>query len=233
MVIGSIGGHDPAGIRLTEDLARYVHHNQSIIGGFRTSILRTLNPDGLRDRHYRNESGIYLNNEFPTDGRIPRHQILEQLPAEMRFLLEVIDHQRPQRIIHVRSIRGTRGMIAASSGCMDSAREAANWLGFRLKDLPKSVKPRTLEYWASHREDCDVITLGIPENSDDAAVWSLYGDVLLGLLMDGDSQGRQMAREEQLHRRSAHHRRPQNNRQSLGNMLRDDTAFDSSLLPFE
>ena len=196
LIIGSVGGHDPLAIRLTDDLARSIHSNNFIVGGIETTVLRTLNPDGRRRQRLRNAAGIYLNNQFPDNGRIPNKNILGQLPAEIQFLMSWMQEHRPQRVIHIRTIAGDKGLVAASRGAWESATEVANWLEFPLKELPRSVRANTLEYWAANREDCDVIMFGLPRTTDETDVWPLYGDAVVSLLLDGSSTSRELARSQ-------------------------------------
>ncbi len=234
LVIGSVGGHDPAAIDLTEKLARYLHGNSVIVGGFESTILRTLNPDGLRRQKYRNAAGIYLNNQFPADGSLPDRHAFVQLPEEVRFLMEYIEEYQPQRIIHIRSVKGDEGLMAASRGTMNSAREVASWLDFKLQKLPESVRATTLESWAAQRDSCDVVTLGIPRNADKADIWPLFGDAIVSLLLEGNTESRQMARQQK-QRRASRERRTgrRDNRNSAVDMFSDETDRGRNMTPFE
>lgn len=202
LVVGSVGGHDKVAVKLTEELARYVHRNHRIMGGVNVTVLRTLNPDGMKHGRQENSSGVYLNRRFPKNRPVPSPAELSRLPKEIRFLMGLVSDQRPQRIIHIRSVRGSRGMLAASHGAMDTGREVAEWLDFTVRKLPQDVRDGTLEAWAADRGDCDVIMIGVPRRTEADDVWAFYGDAVLSLLLDGDSESRRIAREEQK-RRSA------------------------------
>lgn len=230
-IVGSVGGHDPVAIQLTEDLARYLHNNQMIMGGIRATVLRTLNPDGLKLRRHENADDLYLNDLFPTNGREPSRSELGRLPVEVRFTMSEIISQRPQRVVHIRTVSNKRGMLAVSHGAMESGREVAQWLDFQVRNLPADVARGTMESWASSRGDCDVICVGIPEQTKSEEVWALYGDAVLSLLMDGSSESRQVAREKQ-QRRSAARQTPWDDapERSFEDMFREDTSngFDSA-----
>jgi len=230
LIVGSVGGHDPLAVGLTEDLARYLHGNSVIVGGIESTILRTLNPDGLRRQKYRNAAGIYLNDQFPSDGSMLDHHEFVQLPEEVQFVMQYIEEHQPQRIIHIRSVKGNEGLIAASRGAMKSAREVSDWLDFKLQQLPESVRGTTLEAWASQRDHCDVVTFGIPRNTDKADVWPLYSDAIVSLMQDGDTESRQIARWKK--QRRARRGRP-NSRSSAVDMFNDDTARGRYTTPFE
>ncbi len=220
MVVGSVGGHDPIAVKLTEDLAHYLHNHRFIMGGADTTVLRTLNPDGLKLRRHRNASGVYLNNLFPRHPGELSVADLRRRPREVRFLMEYISEHRPQRMIHIRTVRDSSGMLAVSHGAMDSGVEVAEWLGFGLRSLPKGVSRGTLESWAALRGDCDVITVGIPRQTAAGDTWQLYGDAILSLLLDGDSESRHMARE--LKKRRTASRRREWDHNSFDYMFRED-----------
>lgn len=231
LLVGSVGGHDPAAVRLTEKVARYLHRNQAILGGIFVRVIRTLNPDGQQRRQYTNADRIYLNSRFPSDGRIPAGQ---SLPKEVQFLFRQVQDLKPQRILHLRTIPGDQGLIAASPGAAESARDAAQWLGFRLKSLPDAVRDGTLEAWAARRPDCDMITVAIPASTDPGDVWPLYGDAILSLLLDGSADSRRMAREQE-HRQARQAQRFRRSRAagSAAGSFHDDTAFDEVTAPRE
>jgi len=230
LIVGSVGGHDPVAIKLTEDLARYLHDNQVIMGGVDTTILRTLNPDGLKQHKHNNADGVYLNNLFPKHGE-KKLSIAQQrqLPKEVQFLIDLTSEQHPHRIIHIRTVRDSGGMLAVSQGATDTAHEVAEWLGFSSRELPQDVSRGTLESWAAQRGDCTVITIGIPHQTKAKDAWELYGDAILSLLMDGDSESRQLAREQK-QRRSANRRNEwsQPNDDSFDEMFRNDSVDDTS-----
>lgn len=200
LVVGSVGGDDPLAVQLTEDLARYRHDHQLIMGGVTTTVLRTLNPDGLELGQHENAAGLYLNDQFPRTRQPLTLAERRRLPREVQFVTDHIVERRPQRVIHIRTIQDARGMLAVSRGAEDSGREVAEWLGFKLRQLPEDVSEGTLEFWAAQRGDCDVITIGIPNDTRPQEVWALYGDALVSLLLDGDSESRRVARERQQQR---------------------------------
>ena len=204
VIVGSVGGHDPDAVRLTEQLARYLHDNSLILGGIRTTVIRTLNPDGLWRHSYRNANGVYLNHRFPSDG--PSVRADRQSPEEVRFLLRILRDERPHRVIHIRTVRDVRPMIAATGGAMISAGEVSDWFDADLQHLPEASVAGTMETYIAKRHACDMITVGIPRSTPKSDVWILYGDGVLSLLLDGDSESRRMARERNPRRWSADRR---------------------------
>jgi len=192
VIVGSIGGHDPPAVRLTEELAQYLYANSMIVGGVRATVIRTLNPDGRLRKTHRNAAGIYLNRRFPANGQAASPN--GRNPEEIRYLLGLLRHQNPHRVIHIRTVQGSRPMIAASRGAMQTVNEVAGWLDADLRTLPDASAAGTMESYVAEQNICEMITVGIPRTTPVADVWTLYGDGVLSLLMDGDSESRRIAR---------------------------------------
>lgn len=192
LVIGSVAGNDPLALELVEQFARHLHNDKTILGGFHTTILRTLNPDGEARHDLMNANGQYINHGFPKDNGIADGS----QPAEVTFLLGQIQTLQPQRVIHVRTIEADQGLVAASSGSMKLAKDSAEWLGFRIIALPGKSVSGSLERYLSSSERCEVITFAIPATAKKSELWDLYGDALQNLLMDETTEARELARRQ-------------------------------------
>ena len=189
LVVGSIAGDDPLAIELVDQLARRLHDDHVILGGFDSTVIRTLNPDGAANRKVVNQSGIYLNESFPKPGAVPA-----ELPREIAFVLERMNTTQPQRVLHVRTIAKERGIIAASSSCKSVADEAADWLGFSRLDLTAKSAEGSLERYITSNGTADMITVAIPASTRPSELWTRYGDTLLNLLLGEDLATREIAR---------------------------------------
>lgn len=188
VVLGSLSGDDSLAIQLTEKLSRHIHQNQIILGGIQATIIRNPNPDGERASRSENHHGVYLNRQF-----------LEQsdpttAEPEIRFLQGLLTENQPQRVIHIRTIAGEQGVIAASSGAANVARDVSGWLNFRFVDLPGNSAEGTLERSLSEQGVSEIITFAVPESADADTLWQTFGDSLLNLLLDEDFETRKLAR---------------------------------------
>lgn len=190
LVIGSAGGHDPAAIEIVDQLARHLHENSLILGGYETTLIRTLNPDGLATEQVLNAKNVYVNHGFPKSGETPS----AEQPAEVGFLLDQLRQLQPQRILHIRSIDDKSGLIAASSGCRKAAEEAAELLGCRVVTLPDKAVAGSMERYLSSRGTSDVMTLAIPAKITKEEAWDRYRDIVLNLIQREDLSTREMAR---------------------------------------
>ncbi|MBC7967654.1 MAG: hypothetical protein H7Z17_17200 [Fuerstia sp.] len=192
LVIGSVAGNDPLALELVEQLARHLHNDKTILGGFQTTILRTLNPDGEALHNVLNAKGQYINHGFPKDNGIADGN----QPAEVTFLLSQIQTLQPQRVIHVRTIEGDGGLVAASSGCMALAKNSGEWLGFRVISLPGKAVSGSLERHLASSARCEVMAFAIPATAKKTELWDRYGDALQNLLMGEDVDARELARQQ-------------------------------------
>ncbi len=194
LVLGSLAGNDPVALSLTEQLARYLHQNRVILGGLHSLIVRNPNPDGQALSRRENGSGVYLNQEFPNSTATGDE--LRSVEPEIRFIIETVREYQPQRVIHIRTFSGNRGVVAASDGAEESARDVANWLEFDFVDLPGKSADGTLERFLSSSTSCEVVTIAIPASSRKNEIWDSYGDALLNLFLADDYSTRELARSK-------------------------------------
>ena len=193
VVIGSVGGNDPAAIRLIDELAMNLHQQDLIVGGFHCTIVRTLNPDGHKSGQFVNGRQEYVNNFFPN--RLPSGSVeSSEFIPEVKFALKQFQEDQPQRIVHIRTIKSSRGIIAASSGAQRLAAEMADWLQFDVKLLPGTAAEGSLERMISSSAGVEMVTVAIPELNQTTDVWAAYGDTILNLLLADDFQTRELAR---------------------------------------
>ncbi len=192
LVIGSVAGNDPLALELVEQLARHLHDGKTILGGFHCTVLRTLNPDGEALRNVLNAKGQYINHGFPKENSIADGK----QPVEVKFLLSQIDTLQPQRVIHIRSIEGNDGLIAANSSALAMARDSGGWLGFRVINLPEKAVSGSLERYLASSGRCDIVTFAIPATTKKTELGQSYGDALQNLLLSEDTATRELARQQ-------------------------------------
>ena len=193
LVVGSVGGNDPLALELVELLAKRLHDDSVILGGFDCTIVRTLNPDGEAKKTYLNDNGQYVNDFFPKPGE----KTVAESPAEVSYLLALLKDLQPQRVVHVRSVKGAAGIIAANESCQPAAKEAADWMKFKLATLPsKGSSASTMERYISASGSSDMIMFAIPQTTPRAELWERYGDTLLNFLLGDDTGTRELARQQ-------------------------------------
>lgn len=194
LVVGSVGGHDPVAVALLEQLARSLHDDSLILGGFQAKVIRTLNPDGAATRTRLNGLGEYINHGFPSGNSVNQPGSDSARIPEVRFLLEKYHELRPQRVIHIRSVSGSQGLIGYDGESRTAAAELAQWLNFRTVDLTRSAVAGSLERYFSEVADCEVIVFGVAETAEKSQLWERCGDALLNLMLQEDFSTREIAR---------------------------------------
>ena len=192
LVVGSVGGNDPLALEIVDQLARHLHDDGMILGGFESTIIRTLNPDGEANHKLFNQHDQYINHAFPLTGDTQN----AGQPAEVSFLIARLKELQPQRVLHVRTIDGENGLIAANSSCETAAKEAAKWLNFRHVQLPEKAVAGSLERYVATAGSSDIITIAIPSTAKKVELWDRYGDTLLNLLLGDDLASREIARRQ-------------------------------------
>ncbi|MCA9035125.1 MAG: hypothetical protein KDA91_08345, partial [Planctomycetaceae bacterium] len=171
LVVGSVGGNDPVAIRLVDELAMHLHQQQSIMGGFETFVIRTLNPDGLKRQSFVNGNGKYVNNFFPNaEDRTVR---VTDMISEVRFALRQFEERQPQRVIHIRTVRADRGVIAASSSARNAVKSLGEWLQFDVKLLPGPAVDGSIEKYVASTDRMQMITIAVPAGVSPAEAWPL------------------------------------------------------------
>lgn len=193
LVVGSVGGNDPLALELVDRLARRLHDDSVILGGYDCTIIRTLNPDGEATQRFLNQKGEYINAMFPKPGDKSNASPV----AEVDFFLKQFQKVQPQRVVHVRTVPGKSGIVAASQSCESVGKEVADWLNFKLISLPgQKTAEGSLERYVSTSGSSDMLTIGIPDSTPRAEVWDLYGDTLMNLLLRDDMATRELARQQ-------------------------------------
>ncbi len=178
LIVGSAVGHEPAAIQLTERLAAHLNENSLILGGFRTTLLRTLNPDGQAILKPVNGNGDNVNRGFPASAGTDASAAI----PEVAFLLNMLADQKPQRVIHLRTIPGKRGAIGSDKSCRPLVQQVAEAAELKQFAFPEDVNEGTLEFYLASLTRTQIITLAIPAELTADAAWAQFEDVLLNLI---------------------------------------------------
>jgi hypothetical protein len=178
LIVGSAVGNDPVAIQLADRLARHLHENSLIFGGFQTTILRTLNPDGEAILKSVNGHGNYVNRGFPTTASATS----KTSTPESVFLLKLITDLKPSRVVHLRTVPGTTGAVGASRNCERLSEQIAKSRKLRQFTFPENVNQGTLEFYLSSFTKTEIMTLAIPAEITSDVAWDLYQDTLLNMI---------------------------------------------------
>ncbi len=179
VIVGSTLGNDPAAVDLTEKLARHLHDNSLIYGGFQALVIRTLNPDGEANRKSVNAFGRIINRQFvsESDG-------LSANCPEADLLRRLIRNEHPDRILHIRTIRSPAGALGSDSDSAPLAASVSQSLSFTRFLYPQDAAVGTLEHYCASQQQCQVITFAFPDTMSSSAAWNCYQDSLLNLVLN-------------------------------------------------
>jgi len=177
LIIGSTLGNDPAAVELTEKLATHLHDNSLIYGGFQVLVIRTLNPDGAAENKPVNAFGQIINRQFPSESNGP----VANCP-EAELLMRLIQNERPDRILHIRTIQSPVGALGSDSGAAPLAATVAQSLSFTRFLYPRDIAAGTLEHHCSSRQISNVITFAFPNTLSGTEAWDRYADCLITLI---------------------------------------------------
>jgi len=178
LIVGSAVGNDPVAIQLAERLAGHLHENSLIFGGFQTTILRTLNPDGEAILKSVNGLGNNVNRGFPTTASATSNKSA----PECDFLLKLITDLKPSRVVHLRTIPGAAGAVGASHSCQKLTEQIAESRKIRQFVFPEDINEGTMEFYLSSFTKTEVMTLAIPSELTSDLAWDLYQDALLNMI---------------------------------------------------
>lgn len=178
LIVGSAVGNDPVAIELVDQLARHLHENSLILGGFQTTILRTLNPDGEAILKSVNGHGNYVNRGFPTIALATS----KTSTPESVFLLKLITDLKPSRVVHLRTVPGTTGAVGASRNCERLSEQIAESRKLKQFTFPENINEGTLEFYLSSFTKTEIMTLAIPAEITSDVAWDLYQDTLLNMI---------------------------------------------------
>ena len=179
LVIATIHGDEPAGTPLVRRLATELVLEPELLGGRRIVMVPLTNPDGMALGTRRNARGVDLNRNFPAEnwrGR-PGHGAFEASEPETQVLMELIERERPVRII----------TIHQPLACVDydGPAEALAKRIAAASDLPVrklGARAGSLGSWAGEMRGAPVVTIELRRGDHqlpDDELWRRYGPMLL------------------------------------------------------
>ena len=183
LVVGSVHGSEPMAIAVVEELARHLGNQPDHWHEFHSLIVKTPNPDGLVQGSSLNSHGVDLNHNFPTSD-FPAEPSSRSGPEagseiETRAVRYLLETYRPHRVVHVKSTRNAIGWAL----CNRQARAAASFLTelekLRVGRLEDHLVAGSLESYTSRELAIETITLAVPHEPDQTAVWRDYRNALL------------------------------------------------------
>jgi len=200
LILGGFHGDEPKSVHvvrlLLDELAEYA------VGQVGTSVVvvPVVNPDGYERRNRRNNRGVDLNRNFPTDdwqpGRRRSRYYGGQRAAsepETRTLIRLIDRIRPRQIITVHSISDHRFCNNFDGPGARLARLLARRNGYPVTGSIGYPTPGSFGTWAGVERQIPIVTLELPSHHSPKRCWDDNRAALLaavGTILRGSSPGR-------------------------------------------
>lgn len=179
LILGSLKGQDPAALALVDQLAIRMTNNSDIIGGFESTVIRSLNPDGIALKRGTNEARVDIAKAFPRAGVSPRRN----REPEIRFLQNFIRDEQPDRVVHITSGAVQKPLVLYNDRSEEIAFELSDWIDATPKTASRFAPKGSIEHYLG--ESAEVLTLVLPRTSKPKDVWKKYGDSLFATLALG------------------------------------------------
>jgi protein MpaA len=182
LIMATIHGDEPAGMRLVQHLGDYLVERPDVLEDRRVVLMPLVNPDGFANGTRHNAGGIDLNRNFPAGNftSTGRHGAEPLSEPESQAIKAVLDEWPPARIV---SIHQPVACIDYDGPAEDLARAMGAWT-----DLPVSrigSLPGSLGSYAGVTRGIPIITLELPASAsrmDASSLWQAYGEALLAAI---------------------------------------------------
>ena len=118
LISASLSGNETDTVQMVESFATALASQPELAADLTVLLIRTPNPDGLENRTLTNNRGVDLNRNFPS-ARFPVNpsRLTGTAPMsepETRGLVQLMTQFAPQRIVHIQSGSGSRGLVSVN-----------------------------------------------------------------------------------------------------------------------
>jgi hypothetical protein len=176
LVVGSLAGNDAPALSLVDQLATKVVQNATIIGGFRSVIVRSGNPDGVALKRTTNAANVKITTAFLPEGSSAAPE------PEVQVLTRLLRTYKPHRVLHVTTGSIRSALVLHNDYGRDAGLELAGWLSVQTKSTKRFAPRGSMEEFIG--ESAEVLTLVLPDGNADSAekIWNQYGDSVFASL---------------------------------------------------
>ncbi|HEX7672657.1 MAG TPA: DUF2817 domain-containing protein [Bdellovibrio sp.] len=190
LLIGGVHGDEPEGVRLAQELLKWLFENEKTLKTRSWILIPCINPDGYSQNKRTNANGVDLNRNFPCRDWTPEAKASRYYPgpspgseSEVQALIKLIEDEKPQLIVHFHSwepcivYTGHPGRKAAELLATDTNYECREDIGY---PTPGSLGDFG---WIEHQ--IPVICIEEQESIDLNLVWPHFKKGLELLLTEG------------------------------------------------
>jgi len=186
LALGGFHGDEPKSVyvacRLIDTLASF--GSESRIGSW--LVVPLVNPDGFARRKRRNANKVDINRNFPTVNWSPgnRRSRMHGGPAaasepETRCVIDLIEAERPTRIVTLHSIGGHRYCNNYDGPAAGWARRMTRLNGYPARASIGYPTPGSFGTWAGIERRIPTITLELPSHHSSKRCWADNREALL------------------------------------------------------
>lgn len=188
--IGGVHGDEPEGVRLAEELNKWLHSLSStkLEKLHNWILIPCLNVDGYSSNTRTNSRGVDLNRNFPSKDWSPEAKSERYYPGphansepETQALVKLIEVEQPKAIIHFHSWEPC--VVYTGSTGREYAKILAHELPYPVREDIGYPTPGSLGQYAWLNYQIPVICLEEQEKSDLNLVWPHFSHGLKKLLL--------------------------------------------------
>jgi predicted deacylase len=187
LFIGGTHGDEPEGVRLALDLQHYLKQHEAEIKK-PWILIPCINPDGLAKNQRVNGHGVDLNRNYPASNWSPEYDKPRYYPGpkpasepEIQALVKLIEHVKPQALIHFHSIDGPCVVCTGEPG-LEMAKTIAEAAGYPVKADIGYPTPGSLSEYGWKDLGIPVICVEEQEKIDLDSIWPRFRKGLLKVL---------------------------------------------------
>ena len=179
IVLGGFHGDEPKSVYVAFKLIETLQANDAV--GLHTGwiVVPVINPDGLERRRRRNAHLVDLNRNFPTRNwtRSSKRSRMfgGETPAsepETQVVIDLVESNRPTRIITVHSISGGRECNNFDGPAESLAATMSEWNGYPVTHSIGYPTPGSFGTWAGDERNIPTVTLELPSRRSRTRCWT-------------------------------------------------------------
>lgn len=187
LFVGGVHGDEPEGVRLAEDLLKWLRENEPDPDIHPWMLIPCLNVDGHLAKQRTNGNGVDLNRNFPSldwSKSVEKNRYYSGpnplSEPESLALVELVRETKPRAVIHFHS--WIPGLIYTGEASKEIARVLQEGNPYPIRDDIGYPTPGSLGSWCWGVEKTPVVCVEEQEKIDLNLVWPHFSKGLIKLL---------------------------------------------------
>lgn len=185
--IGGVHGDEPEGVRLAEELLKWLSaqdHSQLLTPWV---VIPCLNVDGYAENSRTNANGVDLNRNYPSKNWVKTDKIDRYYSGptpgsepETQAIMELISQIHPGIVMHFHSWHPC--VVATGQPAVPFARHLSHSSGYDLKEHIGYDTPGSLSQYGWHDHQIPIICTEEQEHSNLDHTWKNFGPGLIEII---------------------------------------------------